>query len=116
MRGIWHMETNEKIIYLLNKNKNKWVKGYDILKYLNRNITDPMELYKGDKLRKTIQIIREHNDDYILNGFIVANCKGYKLTNDTRELEQYAHSINKRRRSLTNQIVQLEKVGLYRNI
>ncbi len=101
---------NNEIKKIFNTNFNKWIPASFIINKLREEKIE-ISFYN---LRKIIQKLRERNDDHFTPfNFIVANVKGYCLTNKHDEIVRYKRNLEKRRDSLTKQLTQIEKNNIY---
>ena len=61
-------------------------------------------------VRKHIQHIREHSNEYIKFGTLLANRQGYWVSNDIKEIADYQFTLDKRYRSLALQLLEIAQI------
>ncbi len=79
-----------------------WVSGSWLSKQLNMHQAE---------LRKNIQIIREYNELFFTDMYLIASVKGYQLTKNKAKILKFAKSIHTRGKSALAQVDQAYKIA-----
>lgn len=62
------------------------------------------------EIRKVIQIIREHNNEFFKTSYLISHSKGYEITNDKKIIAKWAEKQHLRGVSALSQVEQAWKI------